>query len=137
MDMSGNILDTQLVRFSTMIVVTDIDSSEEFYTNYFGLEKVQHLDHLRLLQRAGMSLYLATESPPTEDKPTVTLAPPRASDRTPVNLIFHVKNVRATYSALKEKGLEFLAPPNQPPWGGWRVFTRDPDGYLIEIEQPA
>lgn len=136
-NMSGSILDTQLTHFSTMLVVADIDSSEEFYSRYFGLEKVQHLDHLRLLQRAGISLYLVSESPPSEDKPTVTLAPPEAGDHTPVNLIFHVKDVRATFTALREKGLVFLAPPCQPPWGGWRVFARDPDGYLIEIEEPA
>ncbi|HEX7718934.1 MAG TPA: VOC family protein, partial [Woeseiaceae bacterium] len=56
-------------------------------------------------------------------------------DRTAINLIFHVRDVRATYAALKKQGLEFLTPPQQPAWGGWRVFTRDPDGYLIEIEQ--
>jgi catechol 2,3-dioxygenase-like lactoylglutathione lyase family enzyme len=30
-----------------------------------------------------------------------------------------------------------LAPPYSPPWGGHRFFVRDPDGYLVEVEQPA
>ncbi len=30
-----------------------------------------------------------------------------------------------------------LAPPFSPPWGGCRFFCVDPDGYLVEIEQPA
>jgi hypothetical protein len=25
----------------------------------------------------------------------------------------------------------------RPPWGGSRFFCVDPDGYLVEIEQPA
>ena len=27
--------------------------------------------------------------------------------------------------------------PDRPPWGGSRFFCVDPDGYLVEIEQPA
>lgn len=44
--------------------------------------------------------------------------------------------VRATHEALAKLGLKFLAPPQQPAWGSWRCFVQDPDGYLIEIEQP-
>jgi catechol 2,3-dioxygenase-like lactoylglutathione lyase family enzyme len=130
-----DVLDAQLSHCSTMIVVRDLAASEAFYVQYFGFNVVQKLEHLRLLQRPGMSLYLVTEGPPTADKPGVTLAPLQAFSRPPVNLIFHVRDVRATYSALAEKGLGFLTPPQQPPWGGWRVFAQDPDGYLIEIEQ--
>lgn len=135
--MSGNdVLDERLTGFSTMLVVSDIEVSEAFYVGYFGFQVEQRMDHLRLLQRAGISLYLVTESPPTEDKPGVTLAPVTARDHTPVNLIFHVDDARAVCAALEERGLEFLAPPHSPPWGGWRCFAQDPDGYLIEIEQP-
>ena len=35
------------------------------------------------------------------------------------------------------RGAEMLAPPYSPPWGGHRFFVRDPDGYLVEVEQPA
>jgi catechol 2,3-dioxygenase-like lactoylglutathione lyase family enzyme len=31
----------------------------------------------------------------------------------------------------------FFSEPQAPPWGGLRCFARDPDGYLIEIEQPG
>lgn len=127
----------QLTHFSTMLVVRDLAASEAFYVAHFGFEVVQKLEHLRLLQRPGSSLYLVTEGPPTADKPGVTLAPLQAFDRPPVNLIFHVKDVRATYEVLRGQGLAFLTPPQQPPWGGWRVFAQDPDGYLIEFEQPS
>ncbi len=100
-----------------------------------GATGVPAREHLRLLQRNGISLYLVTESAPTEDKPGVTLAPPADASRPTVNLIFHVKDVRATYQALQAGGLKFLTPPYQPSWGGWRVFAQDPDGHLIEIEQ--
>ncbi len=129
-------LASQLTHFSTMLVVRDLDASERFYVRHFGFATRQHLEHLRLLQRPGISLYLVTESLPTEDKPGITLAPPADTARPPVNLIFHVRDVRATHEELRTRGLSFLAPPSQPEWGGWRVFALDPDGYLIEIEQP-
>ena len=34
-------------------------------------------------------------------------------------------------------GVPFLAETYRPPWGGGRFFCVDPDGYLVEIEQPA
>ena len=38
---------------------------------------------------------------------------------------------------LATEGVPFLAEPYSPPWGGSRFFCVDPDGYLVEIEQPA
>jgi hypothetical protein len=33
--------------------------------------------------------------------------------------------------------VRFLAEPHEPAWGGCRFFCVDPDGYLVEIEQPT
>lgn len=129
-------LDAQLVRFTAMLTVRDISSSEQFYTQRLGFRVSEGMEGMRLLERKGVTLYLVTESPPTPDKPDVTLAPPLQVSRPPVNLVFRVADVRATYTALANSGLKFLAPPHQPPWGGWRCFAQDPDGYLIEFEQP-
>ena len=43
-------------------------------------------------------------------------------------------DARAVYEELRGRGVEFLTPPKSPPWGGWRCFARDPDGYVIEVE---
>jgi catechol 2,3-dioxygenase-like lactoylglutathione lyase family enzyme len=129
-------LDEQQLGFSTMLVVRELSKSEEFYVKHFGFRVTERLEALRRLERDGVTLYLVTESPPTPDKPGVTLAPQADLQRPSVNLIFRVSDVRATYQSLKAGGLVFLTPPQQPPWGGWRCFAQDPDGYLIEIEQP-
>ncbi len=130
-----NPLDQHQIGFSTLLTVRDLSASEAFYVRYFGFRVIERLQTLRRLERPGISLYLITESPPTSDKPPVTLAPPALRARPPVNLIFHVSDVRATHKALVSLGLQFLAPPQQPAWGGWRCLAQDPDGYLIEIEQ--
>ena len=129
-------LDAQLVRFSAMLTVRDIHASEAFYTQRLGFRVTEGMEGMRFLERKGVTLYLVTESPPTPDKPDVTLSPPQQASRPPVNLVFRVADVRATYAALASSGLKFLASPQQPPWGGWRCFAQDPDGYLIEFEQP-
>jgi catechol 2,3-dioxygenase-like lactoylglutathione lyase family enzyme len=136
MPTSQHPLDSQQLGFSTMLVVKDIEVSERFYVHNFGFVVSERLNSLRRLERPGATLYIVVTSPPTPDKPNVTLAPPTANGQPSVNLIFRVKDVRQTHEALTALGLSFLAPPQQPPWGGWRCFAQDPDGYLIEIEQP-
>ena len=44
---------------------------------------------------------------------------------------------RAEYAELEVKGARFLAESYEPLWGGCRFFCVDPNGYLVEIEQPA
>ena len=41
------------------------------------------------------------------------------------------------YDGGRTQGVAMLAAPFSPPWGGCRFFCVDPDGYLVEIEQPA
>ena len=52
-------------------------------------------------------------------------------------LVVEVDDARAEHTRLGERGARFLADPYEPPWGGCRFFCVDPDGYLVEIEEPA
>jgi catechol 2,3-dioxygenase-like lactoylglutathione lyase family enzyme len=119
-----------------MLVVSDLNKSERFYNEFLGFDTVERIEGLRRLKRDEFYLYLITSSPPTPDKPNVTLENLNQAGKTNVNLVFRVTDCRKVYSELKERGLMFLTEPHSPPWGGWRVFTKDPDGYLIEFEQP-
>jgi catechol 2,3-dioxygenase-like lactoylglutathione lyase family enzyme len=130
------VLDGNLLHFALMLTVTDLERSVAFYRDKFGFSVQEQVAFYALLNRETTNLYLVPESPPTPDKPQVTLAPPPTPDQTPINLIFRVRDCWAAYQELSARGVEFLTPPQQPEWGGWRCFTRDPDGYLIEIEQP-
>jgi hypothetical protein len=48
-----------------------------------------------------------------------------------------VLDASAACEALEARGVPFLAETYRQPWGGSRFFCVDPDGYLVEIEQPA
>jgi len=52
-------------------------------------------------------------------------------------LVVEVDDARAEHRRLAAESVPFLAEPYEPPWGGCRFFCVDPDGYLVEIEQPA
>ena len=43
------------------------------------------------------------------------------------NVVFTTADVKKTYEDLKKKGVEFVSPPQQEPWGTYAIF-KDPDG---------
>lgn len=128
-------LDGTLLGAATMIVVDDLGASVRFYRDKLGFEVVEEYETIVALSRGPMLLQLFTHSPPTPDKPKLTLANTNTADATSVVLEFIVADCRAAYDELLTLGVEFLTPPQVPPWGGWRCFARDPSGYLIEIEE--
>jgi uncharacterized glyoxalase superfamily protein PhnB len=62
---------------------------------------------------------------------------PADRSRLQVVLVLEVADARAVHRELVGEGLTPIAEPYEPPWGGCRFFVADPDGYLVEIEQPA
>jgi catechol 2,3-dioxygenase-like lactoylglutathione lyase family enzyme len=67
----------------------------------------------------------------------VTMSAPADPSSLQVVLVLEMSGVREAYWELSAAGLRFLAEPYSPPWGGHRCFVVDPDGYLIELEEPA
>ena len=137
MDTTPRPLDAQLVQITTMLAVSDLARSLIYYRDTFGFEVREQAEHIVLLARDTMLLYLVIESPPTPDKPDVTLVAPATPGRTPVCLVLRVTDCQAAHAELSARGVVFLTPPHTPPWGGRRCFTQDPDGYLVELEQPS
>lgn len=134
-EMTMKPFEIELKEISTMLVVNDLVKSEMFYKEFLGFETIESIEGLRRLKRDGFFLYLITFSPPTEDKPNLTLVNLNQLDKTNFNIVFRVGDCIKVYKELKEKGMKFLAEPHSPFWGGLRVFAKDPDGYLIEFEQ--
>ncbi len=71
---SSKPLQEHLVQMATMLVVADINDSVAFYRDKLGFDVREQEPHVALLAREAMLLYLIPESPPTPDKPDVTLA---------------------------------------------------------------
>ena len=126
-------------RAGVILAVSDVDRSVAFYRDALGFEVEAVYDDppYATLALAGTRLSLAEQGHAAEDRPGVDLEAPADPSRTNALLVVEVTDARAEHERLGGLGVRFLADPYEPPWGGCRFFCVDPDGYLVEIEQPA
>ena len=125
-------------RFGAILAVADVERSAAFYGRLgFTTEATYDDPPYATLSLAGARLSLAEQGHAAEDRPGVALEAP--SDRSSMNvvLVLEVEDCMSAYRDLSAEGFEFLAEPYSPPWGGHRCFAIDPDGYLVELEEPA
>lgn len=126
-------------RAGAILAVADVDASVAFYRDRLGFELEASFDDppYAILALAGARLSLAEQGHEAEDRPGVTMVAPEDRSRLQVALVLEVKDCRGAYESLSAEGVEFLAEPFSPPWGGARCFAVDPDGYLVELEELA
>jgi catechol 2,3-dioxygenase-like lactoylglutathione lyase family enzyme len=126
-------------RVGTILAVWDVDRSVAFYTERLGFSVDALYDDppYATLTRAGVRLSLAEQDHPAPDRPGITMIVPEDPTRLPVVLVLEVDDAQAVHDQLIAEGTRLLAQPYAPPWGGLRFFVVDPDGYLVEIEQPG
>jgi catechol 2,3-dioxygenase-like lactoylglutathione lyase family enzyme len=124
---------TDEMLLAHFIVSDDVERSRRFYTEVLGGKTV----------RSGEPSYVALANSwiiinrgggPTDDKPTVTLEPPRDLDLVSSFLNIRVADIEAVYAKWRARGAEFLTPPKRHQTE-IRCYVRDPDGYLIEVGQ--
>jgi catechol 2,3-dioxygenase-like lactoylglutathione lyase family enzyme len=128
-----------LRRAGVILAVADIDRSVAFYRDRIGFEVEALYDDppYATLTLSGTRLSLAEQGHTSEDRPGVELAAPTDPGHTNVVLVVETDDARAEHRRLAREEVRFLAEPYEPPWGGCRFFCVDPDGYLVEIEQPT
>lgn len=122
----------------TRLLVTNFKACFRFYRDVlgfsvgFGEENGTYADfnlgsvNLSLFDRAEMSQALGTGHLPRQ-----------ALAQDGICLVFAVENVDAACQELRAKGVELSVPAtDHPDWGIRTAHLRDPDGNLIEINQP-
>jgi catechol 2,3-dioxygenase-like lactoylglutathione lyase family enzyme len=126
-------------RAGAILAVTDVERSLAFYRDRLGFDVEATYDEppYATLTCAGMRVSLAEQGHPAEDRPGVLMTAPEDRGRLQVVLVLEVGDCLGAYERLRHEGVDFLAEPYSPPWGGHRCFALDPDGYLVELEQPA
>jgi lactoylglutathione lyase len=126
---------TEGVEVTHLLVVGELGPALTFYRDVLGA--TLHREYggtSAVLSFQGSWLLLVTGGEPTEDKPTVTFAPPKDPDTVSSELTIRVPDCREAYDILRSRGASFLTPPFD--WGGEiRCFFRDPDGHLLEISE--
>jgi catechol 2,3-dioxygenase-like lactoylglutathione lyase family enzyme len=126
-------------RAGAIIAVSDFAASLQFYRDRLGLTEVAVYDDppYATLTAAGARISLAEQGHPAPDRPDVQLVAPADRRRASVVVVLEVPDAEAARRELAARGVTFLADSYRPPWGGCRFFCVDPDGYLVEIEEPA
>ena len=126
-------------RVGTILAVADVERSVAFYRDHlsFITEATYDDPPYATLIRNGVRLSLGEQGHAAEDRPGVDMVVPADRSQQSVVLVLEVTDAAAIHSELVAEGVEILAEPFAPPWGGLRFFAVDPDGYLVEIEQPA
>jgi catechol 2,3-dioxygenase-like lactoylglutathione lyase family enzyme len=129
----------QTTRAGAILAVADVDASVAFYRDRLGFELEASYDDppYATLTLAGSRLSLAEQGHEAEDRPGVLMTAPEDRARLQAVLVLEVTDCRGAYEELGAEGVRFLAEPFSPPWGGARCFAVDPDGHLVELEQPA
>lgn len=129
----------KVARVGAILAVADVARSVAFYRDRLGfaLEALYEDPAYATLVLGGTRLSLAEQGHPADDRPGVSLLAPDDPARLQVVLVLEVTDARAIHAQLAAEGVPSIADPYEPPWGGCRFFVADPDGYLVEIEQPA
>jgi serine phosphatase RsbU (regulator of sigma subunit)/uncharacterized glyoxalase superfamily protein PhnB len=124
-----------------MVFVRDLETSLRFYVDKLGFELIADR---RLLSpddvARGHPLGGWIEVAPPDGSANLTLVAP-TPDRPEYQLIggdrwvlFMTEDVHAKYKEWSERGVHFLAEPENPAWGGTFARFEDPDGNLFGLE---
>jgi catechol 2,3-dioxygenase-like lactoylglutathione lyase family enzyme len=131
--------DFRVTRAGAILAVADFAASLRFYRDQLGLEVLASYEDppYATLIAAGARISLAEQNHPAADRPGVVMSAPVDRSRADVVLVLEVDDAQAAHQELGNRGVPFLAEIYRPPWGGSRFFCVDPDGYLVEIEEPG
>jgi len=108
-----------------MLGVRDLEKSVSFYRDRLGIGVRQRIPGFAFLESGAL---------------TIVLSEPLAKNVSPLagatEVIFSVNDVRASYEALKNQGVEFSQEPRNVSGPMWAANFRDPDGHLLTLFGP-
>ncbi|OLB83575.1 MAG: hypothetical protein AUI17_08250 [Acidobacteriales bacterium 13_2_20CM_2_55_5] len=108
-----------------MLGVRDLEKSVSFYRDRLGIDIRQRIPGFAFLASGAL---------------TIVLSEPLAKNVSPLvgatEVIFSVNDVRASYEALKDQGVEFSQEPRNVSGPMWAANFRDPDGHLLTLFGP-
>lgn len=116
----------------TMIVVSDMDRSVEFYRDKLGIPLKFQSPEWTEFATGATTLALHGGGVPAEGPPAGD--PSKRAGACSIG--FNVENVDETYEELQAKGIRFVMPPTQREGEGIRLAVAiDPDGLPVSFAQ--
>ena len=106
------------------LYVRDTQASIKFYRDTLGFKVVETFPDGALLNAGGILIGIHREEADRRSQPGGT------------SIILHTKHIEKSFEMLRQRGVESLGKIEHEPYGRIATF-KDPDGYLLEIWQPA
>lgn len=108
----------------TFIYTRDLERTADFYQNSLGLPLVLDQGSCRIFRVSETAFLGCCHSESAPEQPEGII------------LTLATREVDAWYSYLQQQGVAFEKPPtHNPKFNIYHCFLRDPNGYLIEIQE--
>jgi catechol 2,3-dioxygenase-like lactoylglutathione lyase family enzyme len=124
------------VKFdSIVLMVSDLERSIEFYRDKLSMPVRYSSKGFVTLEAGPVPFQLEALSEATKTfGPEALLVDHAAGHR--VAFTVHVEDVDTAYRDLKDKGVNFIKPPTNMPWGHRNADFADPDGNIWVLYEP-
>ncbi len=109
------------------IFVTDWERAIRFYTETLGIPTTFRGDEMGWAQLDTGACNLALERADPADEEAMGFVGRF------VGASLEVGDIHACYETLLARGVAFLEPPAEQPWGGTLAHLRDPDGNVLTL----
>lgn len=113
--------------YAVRVFVTDWERSLHFYSEILGIPIAFRGDDMGWAELETGDAKLALERMDPNDPEAEKLIGRF------VGASLQVDDIAGTYSSLVERGVEFLTPPEQQPWGGTLAHFLDPDRNVLTL----
>jgi lactoylglutathione lyase len=120
---------------AAVLFVKDMDKCKTFYRDTLGLEVTEHDPEHVAIQMDNV-YFLLLETSAAAHMIGEQVLEPKIEGGPRGLLAAGVEDIDAAYETLKAKGVTFLRPPTDQPWGLRTAHFTDPEGNIWEINQP-
>ena len=128
------------LRFAT-ILVRDYDEAIKWYTEVLGFEKIRDqafgAGHRWVVvapkEQKEIGIVLAVSRKLTRDDKTIDYMDRLGKE---TNWVFQSNDVRKLYQRLTSRGVKFIEPPVEQPWGAVQAVFEDLYGNIFVVESP-
>ncbi|HEY0753950.1 MAG TPA: VOC family protein [Ktedonobacteraceae bacterium] len=120
---------------ATVLFVQDLARCVTFYRDTLGLE-VQESDADSVSFQMENVYFLLLAAPAAARLIGVEASTLKVEGGPRMLLAAGVEDIDATYETLKARGVTFLRPPTDQPWGLRTAHFADPAGHVWEFNQP-
>ena len=115
---------SRIKKMSPQLLVSDLDSSIEFYTEKLGFDvDFRYEDFYSGIIKEGCSIHLKLGNPVREERQN-------KRDNEDLDIVFSVQGIEDLYEEYSARSVEFTQPLRDMAYGK-EFYVADPDGYIL------